>query len=246
MGETTGISWADATFNPWWGCTRVSEACRHCYAETLANRYGHAVWGSSSPRRAFSDKHWAEPVSWDRKAAAEGRRLRVFCASMADVFEAHVDLPPQRRRLWGLIAATPNIDWLILTKRPENIRSMVPPAWLEEWPANAWPGTTVESQRWLGRVGTLLELPAPLPWLSCEPLLGRLDLTPFLGQIRWVITGGESGPGHRPPDPDWIRSLRDQCTDAGVAFHFKQWGGRTAKAGGKVLDGREWCEVPAA
>ncbi|MDQ6949789.1 MAG: phage Gp37/Gp68 family protein [Actinomycetota bacterium] len=223
MGEATAISWTDATFNPWWGCARVSEACRRCYAESLAKRYGHDVWGKGGDRRFFGDKHWADPEKWNRQAEAEGRRRLVFCASMADVFEDHPALPPHRERLWGLIERTPWLTWQLLTKRPENIAGMVP--WSGDWPANVWVGTTVETQRWADeRIPHLLSgaAGARLRFLSMEPLLGPIDLG--LPGIGWVITGGESGPGATPSHPDWFRSVRDQCQAAGVPYHHKQWG----------------------
>lgn len=262
MGQTTAIEWADATFNPWWGCTRVSEACQHCYAEAFAKRTGHDVWGKGSERRFFGDKHWNEPLQWNANAERDGVRRRVFCASMADVFEDHPELPAQRDRLWRLIEETPNLDWLLLTKRPENVARMVPLEWLGDWPAHAWLGTTVETQRWADvRIPLLLDVPARIHFLSCEPLLGPVVLRPewteleiqafgagslaCFPRIDWVIAGGESGPKHRPSDPAWFRSLRDQCVDASILFLFKQWGGRTPKAGGRELDGETWSEVPA-
>ncbi len=148
---------------------------------------------------------------------------------MADVFEAREDLNVERDRLYKLIEQTPWLDWLLLTKRPGSVKSLVP--WEDEWPRNVWLGTTVEDQKWAkSRLPALLALPAARRFLSCEPLLGPLDLTPWIGKgvknypIDWVITGGESGPGARPMLPGWARSLRDQCRAAGVPFHFKQWG----------------------
>jgi protein gp37 len=248
MGEASKIEWTDHTFNPWWGCARVSPGCQHCYAESFAKRYGHDVWGKNGARRFFGDKHWSEPVKWNAKAEAEGVRRRVFCASMADVFEDHPALPDQRDRLWDLIGRTPWLDWLLLTKRPENVAAMVPGG--HDWPANVWPGTTVEDQERASlRVPVFLGATwgATVRFLSCEPLLGPLDLTASLGWrgargcladdpdvrqwgalcgagIDWVICGGESGRGARPMNPDWARSLRDQCVAAGVPFFFKQWG----------------------
>ena len=271
MGEGSKIEWTDHTFNPWWGCTRVSPACDHCYAETFAKRTGHDVWGRDGDRRTFGDKHWSEPVRWNEKAKAEGVRRRVFCASMADVFEDRPDLDGERARLWDLIDDTPSLDWLLLTKRPENIQRMYPSRWHYRHPqANVWLGTTVENQRYADlRIPKLLQVPAAVHFLSCEPLLGAIDLNRWLHDsncwivddaeesqcctcaeprevaVGWVIAGGESGAGHRPMDIDWPRALRDQCVAAGVPFLFKQWGGRTPKAGGRELDGRTWDEVPA-
>lgn len=221
----TAITWAHFTFNPWWGCARVSPACDHCYAEMLAKRFGHKVWGRDEPRRFFGEKHWNDPIRWDRKAEKAGVRYRVFCASMADVFEGRADLDPHRARLWDLIEETAHLDWLLLTKRPENIARMVPAPWLGLWPQNAWIGTTVENKRYANlRIPKILEVPAAVRFLSCEPLLGPVNLASWIDQLQWVITGGESGHHARPMHPDWVRSIRDQCRAAGVAHHFKQWG----------------------
>jgi protein gp37 len=267
MGVSTAISWTDHTFNPWWGCQRVSPGCEHCYAETFAKRTGRDVWGKSAGRRFFGDRHWAEPPKWNAAAERAGRRALVFCASMADVFEdrraagyvAGAELDEQRERLWDLIDQTPWLTWQLLTKRPENVLDMVPGHWHDDfeatqcgdeesrawWPDNVWIGATVEDQQRAGeRIGLLLGIPAPVRFLSCEPLLGELVIQHRLLQIQWVICGGESGPGHRPLDLEHARSLRDQCTAAGVPFFFKQVGGRTPTAGGDLLDGVEHKAFP--
>ncbi len=256
MGESTAIAWTDHTFNPWWGCVKISPACDGCYAERDAHRYGFAdgggngpeLWGRHAERRHLSDAHWAKPLAWDRAAAAAGRPALVFCASMADVFEARDDLDPLRARLWELIESTPNLIWQLLTKRPEQIPRRVPPYWLSDsieewggWPSNAWVGTSVENQHYAElRIPRLLEVPAPVRFLSAEPLLGPIDHD--LTGIDWVIVGGESGPNARPMHPGWARALRDRCTAPGYkvighdhigqhtvptrgpAFFFKQWG----------------------
>lgn len=222
----------------------MSEACQHCYAESLAKRYGHDVWGKGGERRFFGDKHWNEPVRWNRKAEEAGEPKLVFCASMADVFEDHAELPPQRERLWGLIARTPWLTWQLLTKRPENIASMVPDAWYAPgaWPVNVWVGTTVETQRWADeRLDSLVGVPAPVRFVSCEPLFSDVDLLPWIADpngVNWVIAGGESGGKARPSHPDWFRNLRDLCTNTGVPFLFKQWG-EWAPAPWKVTRDRE-------
>ncbi|MGE3932378.1 MAG: phage Gp37/Gp68 family protein [Rhodospirillaceae bacterium] len=253
MGENTAIEWATHTFNPWVGCTRLSPACDNCYAADWAKRTGQAgLWAGE--RRRTTPANWQQPVRWNRRAAAAGRRDLVFCASLADVFDNQV---PERWRndLWHRIAQTPHLDWLLLTKRPENIARMLPdtaaghPAWGAGWP-NVWLGTTVEDQKRADhRVPILRDIPARVRFLSCEPLLGAVDLTDFLMPVSggvpkeyamaggsgtfvrnirppldWVIAGGESGPGARPMHPAWARGLRDQCADAGVPFFFKQWG----------------------
>lgn len=278
MSENSNISWTDHTFNPWWGCVKVSDGCRECYAETFAKRVGQNVWGpaATTSRRLFGDKHWQEPLRWNAAAEKAGVRARVFCASMADVFEDHPEVGPHRDRLFALIEQTPWLDWLLLTKRPQNVASMVPVAWAAGFPSNVWMGTSAEHQAAADeRIPYLLAIPAAVRFLSCEPLLGPIDLDPYVDPVGayccggepehcrcldgwprtedgsdyvsldWVIAGGESGPKARAMHPDWARSLRDQCVAAGVAFHFKQWGGRTHAAGGRELDGREWNEMPA-
>lgn len=231
MAKNSSIEWTHHTFNPWWGCTKVSPACDHCYAETWAKRVGQGVWGAKAPRRFFTDKHWAEPLRWNKEAIADGERRRVFCASMADVFERRAELNPWRERLWALIEATPMLDWLLLTKRPQEIGNKVP--WTNDWPENIWLGTTVENQRFAEiRLPHLLKHRAKVRFLSCEPLLGPIDLRAWmkankkagLHGIDWIIAGGESGPGARPMHPTWARGLRDQAMLAKVPFHFKQWG----------------------
>jgi protein gp37 len=248
---------------------KVSPACKHCYAESWSKRVGQAVWGINAERRFFSERHWDEPLRWDAEAEKRGVRHRVFCASMADVFEDRRDLDPWRERLWSLIAKTPNLDWLLLTKRPEAVAPMVP--WVQPWPANVWIGTTAEDQEWAEeRLPHLAKLPAAVRFISAEPLLGPLDLSRWMGEtIDWVITGGESGPKARPSSPSWFRGLLNQCMAADVAFHFKQWGdwapgqgislaklraqladdGTTMikvgkKAAGRSLDGSVWNGFP--
>jgi protein gp37 len=183
------------------------------------------LWGGSAARRFFSDQHWREPIKWNAEAERLGRRARVFCASMADVFEPRADLDPWRHRLWTLIENTPQLDWLLLTKRPGQLKHVYP--WAKQAKANVWLGTTAETQKWAERrVERLLSVEAKVRFLSCEPLLSAIDLTRWLRerQITWVIAGGESGGNARPTHPNWIRSLRDQCRTYDVPFHFKQWG----------------------
>ena len=264
MSVDSKIEWTDHTFNPWWGCTKVSPGCDHCYAETFAKRVGQQVWGKDAPRRQMSDKHWAEPLKWDRAAAKAGVRRRVFCASMADVFEGRPDQQSNRLRLWALIRSTPNLDWLLLTKRPGAILPLLEDdteaaamaadhdvaGFLFGWihrsgnntPHNIWLGTTVEDQKRADeRIARLTEVPAVVRFLSCEPLLEPVDLAyaAFNGAdsfgttpgIHWVIVGGESGHGARPFDIAWARDIQAQCEHAGVAFFFKQAGGRPVGEG---------------
>ena len=233
------------TFNPWWGCNKVSEECFRCYAQDIAHHYKYDVWGPErkTSRRLFPEAHWAEPLLWNRQAEKEGHRRSVFCSSMADVFELHADVVEARACLWTLIGATPWLNWLLLTKRPENIMTLAP--WGVSWPDNVWVGTSVGLQkRAQERIPLLLEVPTVVRFLSCEPLLGPVDLSPWINQLQWVICGGESGTGFRALNLDWARALRDQCQMASVPYFFKQHGGRTHNAGGRLLDGRTWDEMP--
>jgi len=207
VGEQTAIEWTDHTFNPWWGCQKISPACANCYAEGVGARFGgdDRLWGKGHAIRTFGDKHWNDPIRWDRKAAEAGVKARVFCGSMCDVFEALDDLDEHRARLWRLIEATPSLIWLLLTKRPEEVMARVPAHWSHRagsgrgvcscginvlhggvhevgcrngWPDNVWVGTTVEDQQRADeRIPRLLRIPAPVRFLSCEPLLGPVDLT---------------------------------------------------------------------
>lgn len=231
MAKDSAIEWTHHTFNPWWGCTKVSPGCKHCYAETWAKRVGQQVWGARAPRRELSEAYWRQPLAWNAQALRSGRRARVFCASMSDVFEDRRDLDAKRERLWRLIDETPQLDWLLLTKRPQSVDRLAP--YGERWPDNVWLGATAENQRWLDkRMHELQGQKARVLFLSCEPLLRALDLSPWIAAARagagrmvdWVIAGGESGHHARPMSPEWARSLRDQCVAAGIKFHFKQYG----------------------
>lgn len=225
MGENSRISWTEHTFSPWWGCTKISPACDFCYAERWARRVGFpSLW--SGERRVFGEKHWREPLKWNARAERAGRRARVFCASMADIFDG--DAPSgERERLWALIEATPSLMWLLLTKRIGNAPRMLPQAWLENPRPNVWLGATFCNQIELDRdLCKLLAIPAVVHFGSFEPLLGPVRLPEFEGKagLSWIIAGGESGPHARPSHPDWFRGLRDQCISHGIPFHFKQWG----------------------
>jgi protein gp37 len=242
MSKGSPIEWTDHTFNPWWGCTKVSIGCQNCYAQTLARRFGYKLWGVDVERRLFGDKHWQEPLKWNKQAKESGERARVFCASMADVFEDFPSLDAERNKLWNLIGETPWLNWQLLTKRPENVLSMAP--WSQEWPENVWVGVSVEDQTTANRrVPILKAIPAPIRFLSCEPLIGPVDTLDLEG-IHWVIAGGESGRGYRLIEEEWVRKLRDNCVQSGVAFFFKQWGGTTSKSKGRTLDNEEWGEFP--
>jgi len=229
MGKTS-IEWAHYTFNPWWGCEKVSPGCQQCYAETDSKRYGHAVWGKEAPRRFFSDKHWDQPVRWNAEAERLGTRFRVFCASMADICEDRRDLREPRERLKCLIANTPSLDWLLLTKRPELYRAFFPNAFWEQCP-NAWCGFTAEDQeRWDQRHSHVLGVVASIRWVSVEPMLGPLAF----GRLRadgatrpyfdWFIFGGESGGKARGCDFAWIRAGIQQVRRAGAFPFVKQAG----------------------
>ena len=246
MGELTAISWTDHTFNPWIGCQRVSPACNNCYAETLNKRWGQGNWGKDAPRRVTADANWRKPLKWNRDAEAAGVPAFVFCASMADVFEDRPDLDQPRDRLWKLIDETPWLTWLLLTKRPENIARMVPVEWMTSgFPSNVWAGTTVEDQRRAEeRLPHLARIPAPVRFLSCEPLLGYVDLLHHVEDIEWIICGGESGAGFRPLDLHNARMLRQQCIGWDVPFWFKQVGGIHPTSGGDLLDGELWHQRP--
>lgn len=242
MGENSKIEWTHHTFNPWLGCTKVSPACTNCYAEAWARRTGIVTWGDRAERRRTTESYWRQPLKWNAEAMRGGERKRVFCASLADVFEDRFELAPWRKELFDLIYATPYLDWLLLTKRPQNIPAMLKETWVndEEFPPNAWLGTTVESDDYRSRIDDLIEAGgafASVLFLSCEPLLGPLNLKanqrwqmerggyrPLIDDIQWVIAGGESGAKARPTNPQWFRDLRDQCVEHGVPFHFKQWG----------------------
>lgn len=320
------IEWTDHTFNPWIGCMKVSEGCKNCYAETdMDKRRNRAKWGPCGTRSVTSYMYWRKVLSWNREASKLGKPQKVFCASLADVFEdwdGHVvdskgeplcwndrlcdsdivfegkidrngggyqftdcdDIPPFshypisrltketssqefmeydkwlplslqtiRQHLSHLIERTPNLYWLLLTKRPENIINMVPDHWKRKFPPNVWIGTSVENQEAANeRIPHLLKVPASVRFLSCEPLLGPVDLMypesiwpngpemccsgnmcgcmgqptepPLIHGISWVIVGGESGHGARPVHPTWIREIRNQCKNTRTAFFFKQFG----------------------
>ena len=223
MAKESKISWTHATFNPWWGCTKVSPGCDRCYAETFSKRLGQKIWGPQSGRRFFGDKHWNEPKKWNTEAKTSGKSFRVFCASMADVFEDRRDLDIHRERLFHLIDDTPALTWMVLTKRPENMIRLAPTQWQNGWPHNVWAGTIVEGKKQEETRGSALaDVPTLVHFYSVEPLLERL----VLGNLpEWVIVGGESGAGCRPMDVEWARILQRQCYSENVPFFMKQLGG---------------------
>lgn len=237
MAEKSAIEWTDATFNPWWGCSKVSPGCDNCYAETLAKRLlPHlSLWDVNGDRRLFGHDHWRGPLRWERKAAKEGRRLKVFCASMADVFDNNDMLASSRLRLWQLIRATPHLDWLILTKRIGNAKAMLPSDWGAGY-SNVWLGISVVNQTEMERdVPKLLATPARIRFLSCEPLLGPINFEGcwvehlnvamhenWLEALDWVIVGGESGHHARPMVEQWAIDLVGQCQAVETAVFMKQ------------------------
>jgi protein gp37 len=223
------------SWNPATGCTKVSEGCRHCYAERFAERwrgiaghhYEHGFDLQLRPERLELPLHWRRP-------------RRVFVDSMSDLF--HEGIPDDYvRAVFAVMERAPRHVFHVLTKRPERMLALAPSL---PWPDNVWMGVTVESGPYAARADALRRVPAAVRHISAEPLLGPLDALD-LAAIHLVIAGGESGAGRRPPRADWLRGLRDRCVAAGVAFTFKGWGGRGQAAGGRLLDGREWCESPA-
>jgi len=267
MGENSKIAWTENTWSPWWGCRETSPACRGCYAKRLAHRFGHDCWGEK-PRRVLSESHWKQPLKWQRKAEREGRIIPVF-PSMCDVFEYkdRPELTEPRGRLIRLIRHTPNLFWLLLTKRPEHAADMLEEAGYDPYRGdsrNLSLGVTVENNDYRWRIDEVLKIPAALYFLSVEPMLGEVDLRfvrvnedycgsalhgfPIPGgeqrRLGWVIVGTESGPKRRPTNIAHIRSLRDQCVAAGIPFLLKQMevGGKLVKL--PMLDGRTWDEVP--
>jgi len=293
MAEHSAIEWTDHTFNPWIGCTRVSPGCVHCYAESFSKRFNKAEWGPTAARVKTSAAYWKQPLKWNKETwrecldcgkrgkVAEGlpfyacscdplkrntvpTRQRVFCASMADVFEDNPQVANWRGELMQLIEATPNLDWLLLTKRPERIFSLGTDAvgeifdlWLDRNP-NVWLGTTVESQEYFEpRVSALLQNGAAVNFLSVEPMIGQVSLphngpVPWALGLDWVICGGESGAGCRPMDVEWARELLHDCRMGGVKFFMKQLGGHPKKRDAledfpEDLRVREWpTPLPAA
>ena len=270
MAETTKIEWTDATFNAWIGCTKVSSGCDNCYAESLAIRRRWHDWKPDSPRKTMSDQYWRQPLRWNERALETyGRPMRVFCSSLADVFDPQAP-GDQRERLWELIRATPNLNWLLLTKRPRLAAAMLPDDFSSvRWP-NVWVGMTAEDQpnydlRWKH----MLEFDAAVRFVSYEPMIGPLELTqtgdPPLPD--WVIWGGESGRGARDCRPRWAREITAECIDLGIAVFGKQWGTYRSNPlvieagmshreagevdppshgkGGALLDGRLLREFPA-
>jgi protein gp37 len=219
MGEKTAISWTDHTFNPWWGCTRVSPGCVNCYAETFDKRVGGDHWGPGKSRRIFTDKHWREPLKWTG---------RVFCASMADIFDEEAP-DGQRERLWELIRQTENLTWQLLTKRVDGYRKYLPADLLDN--PRVWKGFTGEDQeRYDERWEEMRKLPG-LTWCSYEPAIGPLTTYKVFAKPRWMVVGGESGNKRRPFEEVWALNILRECRERNMAFFMKQFGGRTPAEG---------------
>ena len=241
MSDKTAIEWTDATWNPVTGCSKVSPGCANCYAETLA--LTRLAGKTGYPGLPWTPENAAANVMLrpDRLRLPLGWKTprRVFVNSMSDLF--HEIVPWEYiDQVFDVMERAPQHTFQVLTKRPERMRAiarLVPP--------NVWLGTSIENDRWTVRADHLRETPRATRFLSCEPLLGPLPSLDLTG-IDWVIVGGESGPGHRPINPDWVRDLRDRSVSAGAAFFFKQWGGIRSKSGGRILDGRTWDEYPAS
>jgi protein gp37 len=243
MGDRSSIEWTEATWNPTTGCDRISPGCDNCYALTLAKRLkamGQPRYQRDGDPRtsgpgfgvALHRDALRLPFTWTKP------RL-VFVNSMSDLFHAKVPLEFVQE-VFGVMAATPQHTYQLLTKRARRLRRMAPEL---NWPPNVWMGVSVEGSGVLNRVDELRSVPAAVRFLSCEPLLGPLHELSLEG-IHWVIAGGESGSNARRMDQAWVEDIRDQCASAGIPFFFKQWGGRTPKSGGRHLAGRTWDDMP--
>lgn len=249
MGANSDIAWTDHTFNPWIGCAHVSPGCENCYAETLANRWRWAKWGSSSSssRTIASESTWRQPLAWNRKAYRDGVRRRVFCASLADVFEDRPELVKPRERLFRLIGETSKLDWLLLTKRPEEESHLIPSAWHDNYPTNVCFGISADNRETLhARAEWVPRGVVDTTFLSYEPALGPIDIARYPYLLDWIIVGGESGPRARPMRLDWVRDLRRDCVEQDVPFFFKQTGTVLARSLGlRDRAGADPSEWPA-
>ena len=234
VGDKSAIEWTDATWNPVTGCTKISPGCKHCYAERLAARL-HAM-GNPRYRNGFQVTLHPDqihlPLRWKRPRM-------IFVNSMSDLF--HESVPVEFiRQVFDAMSSAPWHIFQVLTKRAKRVAQL---ANTISWPSNVWQGVSVENADYTWRIDHLRLVPSAVRFLSVEPLLGPIPNLSLKG-IDWVIVGGESGPGNRPPDGNWVRQIRDQCVAASVPFFFKQWGGKTPKSGGRLLDGRLWNQMP--
>ncbi len=227
MADNSAIEWTDHTFNPWTGCTNISPGCDNCYAEAWSKRSGHVKWGKF-PRKRTTEAYWKAPLIWQSKAdyfaALHGRRQRVFCASLADVFDNKAE-PSWRDDLFAIIRATPALDWQLLTKRPQNIKKMLPTDWGKDGYSNVWLGFTAEDQeRFDQRKRFIDEIPARFWFVSYEPAIGALRINESDPAPDWLIVGGESGHKARRMAPNWARDIISDCRTRGIAPFLKQWG----------------------
>ena len=234
MSDNSAIEWTDATWNPVTGCQKVSPGCDHCYALTFAERFRGVP--NHPYQQGFDLKLWPErlslPLQWRKPK-------RIFVNSMSDLF--HKDIPDDYiQRVFEVMNEAEWHIFQVLTKRSPRLARLGKTL---NWSPNIWVGVSIELDQYRWRADHLRKVPAYTRFISAEPLLGPLENLNLDG-IDWLITGGESGFGHRPCDPAWVRSLRDRCQEAGVAFFHKQWGGRTPKAGGRLLDGQTWDQYP--
>jgi protein gp37 len=238
VAENSAIEWTDATWNPVTGCSKVSPGCAHCYAEKLSLRFGWSPepWlpANAEMNVRLHPTRLEQPLRWRRPRM-------IFVNSMSDLFHELVPLD-FIARVFDVMGQADRHVFQILTKRHERLAQLAPAL---SWPDNVWMGVSIENRRWVERADYLRRVPAAVRFISAEPLLGPLDGLDLAG-IDWLIAGGESGPGHRPVEAEWLRDLRDRCQAEEVAFFFKQWGGSTSKAGGRVLDDDEWSQLPAA
>lgn len=243
MGSATGIEWTGTTWNPTTGCDRISAGCDNCYALTLAKRLkamGVARYQTDGDERTSGPGFGVQAHPGALAAPFGWRAPRlIFVNSMSDLFHARV--PTEFiQRVFAVMAATPRHTYQVLTKRPKRAVRLADEL---PWPGNVWLGVSVENEAVTWRLDELRKIPAEVRFVSAEPLLGPLEDLELSG-IDWLITGGESGPRHRPVQHDWITDLRDQCIDQDVAFFFKQWGGVRPKSHGRELEGRTWSEMP--
>jgi len=236
MADRSKIEWTDASWNPVTGCSKVSPGCAHCYAETFAERFrgvpGHPY------EHGFDMRLWPTrldlPLRWKQPR-------RIFVTSMADLF--HEAIPFEFiQRVFEVMVKAHWHQFQVLTKRHERLAELAPRL---PWPENVWAGVSIENARFIHRADFLRLVPSAVRFISAEPLLGPLTGLDLTG-IDWLIAGGESGVGHRPIKAEWVQELRDRCMTEGIAFFFKQWGGRTSKTGGRLLEEREWNEMPLA
>lgn len=236
MADNSSIEWTEATWNPVTGCTKISQGCKHCYAERMAKR----LKAMGKPQYANGFRLTTHPEMLSRPYRWKRPRT-IFVNSMSDLF--HKDVPPDFiAQVFKVMNDCEQHQFQVLTKRPEIAAALAPRL---KWTDNIWMGTSVENALVSHRITALKEIPARIRFLSVEPLLGPIPKLPLSG-IHWVIVGGESGPGARPIDPDWVRQIRDRCIAMGVPFFFKQWGGVNKKTTGRHLDGRTWDQLPVA